>query len=73
MKENNSPLENLKDEHKMVLLRDRIRQNKWIKRLCDKTQLDKLTDEYLHSDNVHRMDKIRKIVKSIHYNMKELW
>ena len=38
MKENNSPLENLKDEHKMVLLRDRIRQNKWIKRLCNKTQ-----------------------------------
>jgi hypothetical protein len=38
MKENNSPLENLKDEHKMVLLRDRIQQNKWIKRLCDKIQ-----------------------------------
>lgn len=35
MKENNSPLENLKDEHKMFLLRDKIRQNKWIKRLCD--------------------------------------
>lgn len=37
MKENNSPLENLKDEYKMLLLRDRIQQNKWIKRLCNKT------------------------------------
>lgn len=37
-----------------------------------KEVLDKLTDEYLHSDNVQRMDKIRKIVKSIHYSMKEL-
>ena len=37
MKENNNPLENLKDEHKMLLLRDRIRQNKWIKRLYNKT------------------------------------
>ena len=36
MKENNSPLENLKDEYKMLLLRDRIRQNKWIKRLGNK-------------------------------------
>lgn len=36
MKENNSPLENLKDEYKMFLLRNRIRQNKWIKRLCNK-------------------------------------
>lgn len=35
--------------------------------------LDRLTDEYLHSDNVQRMDKIRKIVKSIHYSMKDLW
>lgn len=35
--------------------------------------LDKLTEEWLHSDNVQRMDKIRKIVKSIHYSMKELW
>ena len=34
--------------------------------------LDRLTDEYLHSDNVQRMDKIRKIVKSIHYSTKEL-
>ena len=32
MKENNSPLENLKDEYKMFLLRDKIQQNKWIKR-----------------------------------------
>ena len=38
MKENNSPLENLKNEYKMLLLRYRIRQNKWIKRLYDKTQ-----------------------------------
>ena len=38
MKENNSLLENLKDEHKMLLLRDKIQQNKWIKRLCNKTQ-----------------------------------
>ena len=37
MKENNSLLENLKDEHKMLLLRDRIQQNKWIKRLYNKT------------------------------------
>ena len=37
MKENNSLLENLKDEHKMLLLRDRILQNKWVKRLCNKT------------------------------------
>lgn len=36
MKENNSPLENLKDKYKMVLLRDKIRQNKWIKRLYNK-------------------------------------
>ena len=36
MKENNSPLENLKDEHKMLMLRDRIRQNKWIKCLGNK-------------------------------------
>lgn len=35
--------------------------------------LDKLTEEYLHSDNVQRMDKIRKIVMSIHYVTKELW
>jgi len=35
--------------------------------------LDRLTDEYLHSDNVQRMDKIRKIVKSIHRITKELW
>lgn len=41
MKENNSPLENLKDEHKMLLIRDRIRQNKWIKRLCNKTLIQK--------------------------------
>lgn len=32
MKENNSPLENLKDEYKMFLLRDKIQQNKLIKR-----------------------------------------
>lgn len=38
MKENNSPFENLKDEYKMVLLRDRIQQNKWIKHLRDKIQ-----------------------------------
>lgn len=37
MKENNSPLENLEDEHKILLLRDRIHQNKWIKRLYNKT------------------------------------
>ena len=36
MEENNSQLENLKDEYKMLLLRDRIWQNKWIKRLCNK-------------------------------------
>ena len=35
--------------------------------------LDRLTDEYLHSDNVQRVDKIRKIVKSILYITKELW
>lgn len=34
--------------------------------------LDKLTEEWLHSDNVQRMDKIRKIVRSIHYVTKEL-
>lgn len=37
MKENNSPLGNLKDEYKMLLLRDKILQNKWIKRLRNKT------------------------------------
>lgn len=37
MKENNSPLENLEDKYKMLLLRDRIQQNKRIKRLCNKT------------------------------------
>ena len=36
MKENNSLLENIKDEHKLLLLRDKIRQNKWIKRLSNK-------------------------------------
>jgi len=36
MKENNSPLENIKDEHKLLLLRDKIRQNKWIKHLSNK-------------------------------------
>lgn len=36
MEENNSPFENLKDKYKMLLLRDRIQQNKWIKRLCNK-------------------------------------
>lgn len=35
--------------------------------------LDRLTNEYLHSDNVQRMDKIGKIAKSIHYVTKELW
>ena len=34
--------------------------------------LDRLTDEYLHSSDVQRMDKIRKIAKSIHYITKEL-
>ena len=34
--------------------------------------LDKLTEEWLDSDNVQRMDKIRKIVRSIHYVTKEL-
>lgn len=36
MKENNSPFENLKDEYKMLLLRNRIRQNKRIKRVTEK-------------------------------------
>lgn len=36
MKENNSPLGNLKDEYKMLLLRNRIQQNKWIKHLYNK-------------------------------------
>lgn len=36
MKGNNSPLENLKDEHKMYLLRDKIQQNRWVKRLYKK-------------------------------------
>ena len=36
VKENNSPFENLKDEYKMLLLRDRIRQNKRIKRVTEK-------------------------------------
>lgn len=33
MKENNSPLENTKDEYKMILQRQKLQQNKWIKRL----------------------------------------
>ena len=33
MKENNSTLENTKDEHKMLLQRERMQQNKWIKSL----------------------------------------
>lgn len=37
-----------------------------------KEVLDKLTEEWLDSDNVQRMDKIRKIVRSIHYVTKEL-
>ena len=36
MKENNSPLENTKDEYKMILQRQRLQQNKWIKRLGNK-------------------------------------
>lgn len=36
MKENNSPLENLKDEYKMLLQRQRLQQNKWIKCLGNK-------------------------------------
>lgn len=35
--------------------------------------LNRLTDEYLHSDNVQYMDKIKKIAKSILYITKELW
>lgn len=41
MKENNSPLENTKDEYKMILQRQRLQQNKWIKRLCNKTLIQK--------------------------------
>lgn len=33
MKENNSPLENIKDEYEMLLQRQRIYQNKCIKSL----------------------------------------
>ena len=33
MEENNSPLENIKDEYEMLLQRQRIHQNKWIKSL----------------------------------------
>lgn len=36
MKENNSPLENTKDEYKMTLQRQRLQQNKWIKCLDNK-------------------------------------
>jgi hypothetical protein len=36
MKENNSPLENIKDEYEMLLQRQRLQQNKWIKRLFNK-------------------------------------
>ena len=36
MKENNSPLENTKDEYKMILQRQRLQQNKWIKCLGNK-------------------------------------
>lgn len=35
--------------------------------------LDRLTNEYLHSDNIQHVDKIRKIAKSILYITKELW
>lgn len=31
MKENNSSLENTKDEYKMILQRQKLQQNKWIK------------------------------------------
>lgn len=31
--ENNSPLENVKDEHEMLLQKQSIQQNKWIKSL----------------------------------------
>lgn len=33
MKENNSPLENVNGEHKMLLQRQKMQQNKWIKSL----------------------------------------
>ena len=42
MKENNSPFENLKDEHKMLLSRDRIQKNKWFKPLCNKNYYTKI-------------------------------
>ena len=32
MKENNSPLENDKDDYEMFLQRQKIQQNKWIKK-----------------------------------------
>lgn len=32
-KENNSPLENVKDEYEMLLQKQKIQQNKWIKNL----------------------------------------
>ena len=33
MKENNSPLENAKNEHEMLLQRQKTQQNKWVKSL----------------------------------------
>lgn len=39
MKENNSPLENTKDEYKMILQRQKLQQNKWIKNKRRKIRL----------------------------------
>jgi hypothetical protein len=33
MKENNSPLENIKDEYEKFLQKQKIQKNKWIKNL----------------------------------------
>lgn len=40
MKENNSPLENIKDEYKMILSRQRRTQNKWIKKFANKIAVE---------------------------------
>lgn len=44
MKENNSPLENLKDEYKILLLRDRIQKEKKMKGYTDLEQSKKLAE-----------------------------
>ena len=58
MKENNCPLGNLKDEYKMLLLRDKLRQNKWIKhkiKVMTQEEKEKRRQETLRKMRVYKL------------------